>query len=237
MKPIVYYIYLFRVNSTGEIIYVGSTAHMGERINGHRRAFREEKYQMPIHKYMIENGLRLFDDVSICVVECLENVTKEEALKVEETYFYKYRQTLKNFRPAEIRGGEFGARNKPVRCLNDGLSFPSVRLAALHYGIGHSGIMYSLNKGSHMKNGLVFEYVDASMNVPRNMYRVMCVEDNKYFGTYKACAEHYGLSPQQFLGRSRSKDKFTVGSKTFVKCNDHPEREYTQAGGNGEGEA
>ena len=220
MKANQYFIYLFRVKSTGEVIYVGSCIHIAERLNEHRRAFKEPKRVLPIHQYMIDNGLELFRDVEVCIVEYFAETTKEKALEVEADYYYKYRPTLKNCRPAEIRGGEFGTRNKPVICLNDEQSFASVRLAALHYGLNRATLMCHLNKGTILKSGLIFKYAIDSQNVDRKLYRIMCVEDDKYFGTYKACAENYGFTTEMFSARMRDKDTFKIGDKTFVKCND-----------------
>ena len=83
-----YFIYLFRVKKTREVIYVGSTKAIGKRLNEHRRAFREPKHQLPIHIYMKENHLKLFDDVEVCIVEYLSEGTEEQALELEAKYYY-----------------------------------------------------------------------------------------------------------------------------------------------------
>lgn len=216
-----YFIYLFRVKKTGEVIYVGSTRAIGQRLNEHRRGLKESKHELPIHAYMKEHGLKLFDDVEVCIVEYFQNVPKEKALQVEAEYYFKYKDTLKNVRPAEIRSGEFSARNKPVKCLNDGKEFVSIRNAAEYYGINRATIMYHLNHGSRLKSGLIFEYLNPSDNIERNIYVIRCVEDDRYFSTIKSCAEEYGMTPQQIYNRLREKDSFMFCGKHFERCNDY----------------
>ena len=219
-----YFIYLFRVKKTQEIIYVGSCKAIGNRLNEHRRAFRDSKHELPIHSYMKQHGLKLFDDVEVVITEYLSDATKDDALSKEAEYYYKYRDTLQNTRPAEIREGEFSPRNKPVRCMSDNKEFISIRQAADHYNLDRVTIMNHLNKGSILKNGLVFEYVRSADNVERSIYRIKCVEDDLYFSTYQACGKHYGLTPQQIYNRLRNTNTFRHSGKTFEKCNDYRTR-------------
>lgn len=216
-----YFIYLFRVKKTGEIIYVGSTKAIGKRLNEHRRAFREQKHELPIHAYMKENHLKLFDDVEVCIVEYLSEGTKAQILELEAKYYYKYKDTIKNTRPAEIRSGEFSVRNKSVRCLNDGKVFISIRKAAEYYGMNRSTLMYHLNKGTILKSGLIFEYMDQKDIVERNLYKIRCIEDERCFSTLKSCAEAYGMTQQQISNRLRKRDSFMFCGKHFERCNDY----------------
>lgn len=216
-----YFIYLFREKQTGSVIYVGSTRAIGKRLNEHRRAFREPKHELPIHTYMKQNNLKLFDDVEVCIVEFLQGVPKEKALEVEAEYYYRYEKTLKNVRPAENRIGEFSARNKAVRCLNDGKEHLSIRQAAEFYGLNRVTIMNHLNKGSILKNGLVFEYINPADNVKRSVYVIRCIEDNRFFSTLKSCAEEYGMTMQQIYNRLRKHDSFMFCGKHFERCNDY----------------
>ena len=221
-KQTQYFIYLFRVKATQEVIYVGSCRQISERLNEHRRAFREPKHELPIHKYMKKNNLKLFDDVEVAIVEYSNDMTKEEALNLEAQYYHRYKDTLKNTRPAEIRTGIYATRNKPVRCLNDGQVFYSIRKAAEYYGIDRSTIMYHLNKGSRLKNELVFEYVNEDDVVARRkLYVVRCVEDDKYFQFFTHCAAYYGISRSRFEGAARDgKKRWIIEGKTFERCND-----------------
>lgn len=216
-----YFIYLFRVKQTGEVIYVGSTRAIGKRLNEHRRAFRDSKYELPIHFYMKQNGLKLFNDVEVCIVEFLQNVSKQKALEVEAEYYFRYKDTLKNTRPAEIRNGEFSVNSKAVKCLNDGNEFLSIRQAAEHYGLNRATIMNHLNHGSILKSGLVFEYINPTSNIKRSVYVIYCVEDNRYFSTIKSCAEAYGMTSQQIYNRLRKQDSFMFCGKHFERCNDY----------------
>ena len=219
-----YFIYLFRVKKTDEVIYVGSTRAIGARLNEHRRGIKEPKHRLPIHDYMIEQGLELFKDVEVCIVEYFSDVARERVLEVEAEYYYKYKETIKNTRPAEIRGGEFSPRNKPIRCLNDGKEYISIRAASEHYGLNRVTIMQHLNKGSVLKNGLVFEYINSESNIERALYRIRCVEDERYFSTYKSCSQAYGMNIQQIYNRLRNSDSFMFCGKHFERCNDYRKR-------------
>ena len=235
-KNLQYYIYLFRVKKTQEVIYVGSTRNISTRINEHRRAFRELKHELPVHKYMIEKNLKLFTDVEVVIVEYLSGVSKQEALEVEAEYYYRYKDTLKNTRPGEIRSGIYAARNKPVRCLNDGQIFYSIRKAAEYYKITRNALMNHLNKGTRLKSELIFEYVkDDDFVARRNLYVVRCVEDDKYFQFFTHCAAYYGISKWIFEDAARGGAKsWKLNGKTFERCNDYSERKYIQANGNEE---
>ena len=216
-----YFIYLFRVKKTNEVIYVGSTKAIGKRLNEHRRAMCEPKHELPIHTYMKENHLKLYDDVEICLVEFLEDATKEEVLEIESKYYYKHKDTLKNTRPAENREGIYSPVSKPVKCLSDGREFVSIRQAADFYNLNRVTIMSHLNKGVKLKCGLVFEYLNSSDVVERSIYVIRCVEDNRYFTSYKEMGRCYGMTPQQIYNRLRNKDSFMFCGKHFERCNDY----------------
>ena len=222
VKNLCYVIYLFRVKKTQEVIYVGSTRNIGMRLNEHRRAFREPKHELPIHKYMMENNLELFTDVEVAIVEYLSGVTRQAALEVEAEYYHRYKDTLKNTRPAEIRSGIYSVKNKPVRCLNDGQVFYSLRKAAEYYGITRYSLANHLNKGCHLKSELAFEYVREDDVVSRrNLYVVRCIEDDKYFQFFTHCAKYYGISKSRFEDAARDGAKqWKLDGKTFERCND-----------------
>ncbi len=230
-----YFIYLFREKETNTVIYVGSTRQITERLNEHRRAFRDKSHELPIHRYMRNNNLKLFEDVEVSIVAYLENVSKEEALKVEALYFYKYKDTLKNTRPAEVRTDEYSPRSKAVKCINDNKCFVSIRRASEYYGLNRNTIMSHLNKGTVLKNGLVFRYLDSNNKQVATIYRIYCVEDSKYFTTIKSCADFYGVRQNMIYSLLRyNKEECFFNGKHFRRCNDYSERKYTQVSGNGE---
>ena len=176
-------------------------------MNEHRRAFRDPSHELPIHRYMKEQGLKLFDDVEVVIVEFLNNTTREKALEVEAQYYFKYKDTVKNTRPAEIRSGVYSSRNKPVRCVNDGKVFISIRKAADYYGVDRSTVMYNLNKGRKLYNGLLFEYVNEKDVVDRkNMIAIKCLDDGKCFQMVSHCAEYYGIPKWKFYDKARTKE-------------------------------
>lgn len=215
LKASQYFIYLFRIKNTDEIIYVGSTKSFANRFNDHRRSMREEKRRAPIHKYMIDNDLDFGKNVEVVITEFLEDVTKEQALEVEAQYFYKYRNSIKNTRPAEDRSGEFSSRNKAVKCLTDGNVFISVRKASEHYNITRNVLMNHLNKGTKMTNGMLFEYINHE-NVDKKIYIVKCVEDEKEFMTMKGCADFYRLPYSNFTREMKRYGVYKRDGKTFV---------------------
>jgi predicted GIY-YIG superfamily endonuclease len=219
LKANQFFIYLFRIKGTDEVIYVGSTKSFTNRFNDHRRSMRESERRAPIHKYMIENGLDFGKNIEVVITEFLEDTTKEQALKVEAEYFYKYRETLKNTRPAEDREGEFSVRNKAVKCLNDNKVFISVRKAAEHYKISRYMLSNHLNKGSKMLNGMVFEYINHE-NVDKKIYSVKCIEDEKEFATLKGCADFYRLPYSNFTRELKQNGIYKRDGKTFATCND-----------------
>lgn len=231
-----YFVYLFRVKKTQEVIYVGSCKNISKRLNEHRRAFREPKHELPIHKYMMENNLELFTDVEVVIVEYSSNMTKQKAWDLEAEYYHRYKDTLKNTRPAEIRTGIYAPRSKPVRCLNDGRLFCSIRQAAEHYGIVRNSLMKHLNEGVRLRCELLFEYVgENDEEARRKLYVVRCVEDDKYFQFFTNCARYYGIPKSRFEDAARDGAKrWKCGGRTFERCNDYSERKYTQARGNGE---
>ena len=218
-----YYIYLFRVKKTQQVIYVGSTKQIGARLNEHRRGFKDPKHEMPIHTYMKENNLKLFDDVEVVIVEYWSKTTKEHALEVEAEYYYKYKDTVKNTRPAEQRSGIFSSRNKPIKCLNDNKIYASIREASRTYDLDRITIANHLNKGTKLKSGLIFMYLDESQNnLDRKLYVVYCVEDNRYFIHYTDCEKFYGIPHGQLSSKYLRGDKkeCMYQGKTFRKCND-----------------
>ena len=216
-----YCIYLFRVKETRTVIYVGSCKSISRRLNEHRRAFKESKRMLPIHKYMKEEHLELFKDVEVSVVEYLVDSTKEEALKIEAEYYYRYEKTLRNTRPAEIRTGKFATRNRPVKCNSDGKEFISIRQAAEYYGIVRNTLMNHLSKGKKLKSGISFSYINETDTKASSVYKVRCVEDRRFFSTYKGCCECYGMSQHQMITRFKDRNSFMFEGKTFERCNDY----------------
>ncbi len=217
-----YYIYLFREKETGNVIYVGSTMYISNRLNEHRRAFREEKHELPIHTYMKGKNLKLFDDVEVCIVKELPNSTKEEVLKVEAEYYFKYKDTVKNTRPAEIRTGVYSTQSKPVICTNDEKTFVSIREASEFYGLNRVTIMNHLNKGSVLKNGLVFRYLNDSDNKINPTYRIYCETDDKYFSTFKSCSEAYDIPSYTMYNLMKDNViEFDFQGRHFRRCNDY----------------
>lgn len=54
------------------------------------------------------------------------------------------------------------ARQRPIRCANDGLEFPSAIEAGAHYGLNPKLIRQQTHRGQKMRNGLKFEWVPKS---------------------------------------------------------------------------
>ena len=139
----VYYIYLFREKKTGKVIYVGSSARPMQRIKEHiqcaefRKKTRNNNHQK-IYLYLRDNNLELIKDVEIVWVERVED--KEESLRLEAEYFYKYKDTVLNDRPAEDMNGNNNPRRRKIICVNTGEIFGSISECAKFYNKARSTI-------------------------------------------------------------------------------------------------
>lgn len=133
-----YMVYLFREKATGEVIYVGSSARPMPRLKEHRQQLNGSKKPNKIHQYMAEKNLELYQDVTVEFVYNAES--REEMLEVEEEYYFRYIDTIKNERPAENRFGMYNPRKRRVICLNDGNRFKTVSECAKYYGKGRTTI-------------------------------------------------------------------------------------------------
>ena len=138
-----YIVYLFREKTTNSVIYGGSSARPIVRLKEHRQQLLGTKKQARIHRYMSEHNLKLYDDVSVEFVK--ECTNKEDMLKAEEIYYFKYIDTVLNERPGEDRNGSYNPRRRKVRCLNDGREFSTVSECALFYNKGRTTVSNVLN--------------------------------------------------------------------------------------------
>lgn len=133
-----YLVYLFREKSNNNVIYVGSSSRPAARLKEHNHQLIGIKNPNNIHKYMLNKGLKLYKDVSVEWIDCADS--KEEMLALEEKYYYRYLETIKNERPAEDRKGYYNPRKRKVKCLNDGNTFKTVTECAKYYGKGRTTI-------------------------------------------------------------------------------------------------
>ena len=131
-----YLVYLFREKSTGNVIYVGSSARPAERMKEHMRSLRGEANQTQIHKYILDKGLELYRDIE--VVWCDYGKDKDEMIELEEKYYYKYEPTLHNDRPGENRYGWYNPKRRAVRCITDRKVYRTISECARHYGKGRT---------------------------------------------------------------------------------------------------
>lgn len=138
-----YIVYLFKEKLTNKIIYVGSTSRPIVRLKEHKQALNGIKNRQKIHTYMINNNLKLYDDVIVEFVKECEN--KQEMLNEEEKLFYKYKDTLLNERPAENRKGQYNSTAKKVKCITDGNVFKSILQCSKFYHKSRSTISDCLN--------------------------------------------------------------------------------------------
>jgi predicted GIY-YIG superfamily endonuclease len=158
-----YVVYLFKEKRTENIIYVGSSARPAERLKEHQQALDGKKPQSLVHKYMNENNLKLYRDVE--VIFCDNGKDKDEMIKLEEEYYYKYLSpNLKNERAGENRHGWYNPKRRSVRCLNDNHEFKTVLECSYFYGIRRQNIHKVLSglQNCTYKNGIAykFEYVE-----------------------------------------------------------------------------
>ena len=161
-----YLVYLFKEKRTDKVIYVGSSARPAERMKEHIQVINgNRESDLPIYTYIRENRLRLYKDIEVIWVDSAEN--KEEMHKLEEQYYYKYIDTIKNERPAEIRKGVYNPRRRKVKCLNDGKIFATVSECASYYGKGRTTISNVLIKEKEYtwinNEKYYFEYVNETV--------------------------------------------------------------------------
>ena len=133
MEGVMYIVYLFKEKSTDKVIYVGSSARPAERMKEHNLVIKGSKHSnQRIYDYIRDHGLKLYKDIEVVWVDCADS--REEMYDLEATYYFKYKDTVMNDRPAEIRFGKYNPRTRKVRCLNDGRVFSTVTECARAYG-------------------------------------------------------------------------------------------------------
>lgn len=139
-----YLVYLFKEKESGKIIYVGSSSRPSARMKEHHHQLNGMKKPSNIHKYMNEKGYKFYKDVEVIWVDSAEN--REEMLKKEEEYFYKFIDSVKNERPAENMSGKYNPRRRKVKCLNNGKVFDTISECAKYYNKGRTTICRVLTK-------------------------------------------------------------------------------------------
>jgi predicted GIY-YIG superfamily endonuclease len=160
-----YVVYLFREKKTGHIIYVGSSARPAERLKEHQQALDGKKKQALIHRYMLQNNLKLYRDIE--VIFCDSGKDKQEMIKLEEQYYYKYfSSALKNERAGENKHGWYNPKRRPVRCLNDNKEFKTVLECSRFYNIRRQSIhdVLSNRQKCTYKNGIPYKFEYAILN-------------------------------------------------------------------------
>lgn len=139
-----YLVYLLKEKSTDKVIYVGSSARPAARMKEHRQALQLRKpNNAKLYDYMRERNLQFYKDVAVVWIDVGDD--KESMLKLEEQYYYKYRDTVLNDRPAEDRNGAFNPKRRQVICLTDGITFKTVSECARHYGVARTTLSGWLN--------------------------------------------------------------------------------------------
>lgn len=219
MKKNQYYIYLFRVNKTNEVIYVGMTSSIGPRINEHRRGLRDELRRSPVHRYMISEGLDLFRDVTVELVDFIPSGSREEAYELEALYFDRYKETLRNFRRANDRTESNSTHSVVIINEDTGEEFPSIRKASEHYGLCRAGLAKSLREGTRYK-GFKFKCSEPRERIGVGSKKVTCVETGQTFKSIKSCAEHFGFSHTTMTAHLAKSSEYRRCGLTFVTCND-----------------
>lgn len=160
MENKIYFVYLFRVKESQKIIYVGSTARPITRFKEHLEALEgKRKNNQKIYDYMNRNNYKLYSDVEIVLCERVKS--REEMYKKEAEYYFKYKDTILNDRPAENINGDYNPKRKKVKCLNDGNIFQSISSCAKYYKKGRTTITRALNNYKDNRGiNVNYTYVD-----------------------------------------------------------------------------
>jgi len=162
-----YLVYLFKEKKSGNIIYVGSSSRPSARMKEHCAALRGDKPQQKIHQYMNKNNLEFYKDVD--VIWCDVANDKNDMLKLEETYYFKYLDLgfLLNDRPGEDRSGNNNPKRRGVINKSDGKLFKTISEASKIYGIPRTTLSGYLNgrRKQPTINGICqdFEYVTTNV--------------------------------------------------------------------------
>lgn len=158
-----YLVYLLKEKGTQNIIYVGSSSRPTERMKEHNQIINGKRQSnMKLYKYIKSKGLKLYKDIEVIWVDIAE--TKEQMHDLEEKYYYKYKDTIKNDRPAECRSGKYNPKRRKVKCINDNRIFATVTECANYYNKGRTTISnvligekeYTIINGEKYK----FEYIN-----------------------------------------------------------------------------
>lgn len=158
MQSLIYYIYLFVEKKTDKVIYVGSTRHIGGRINDHRRGQRDKTREQPIHEYLNKNNLTLIKDVAITIVDMTD--TRESALKLESKYFEKYKSTIVNIWKAEKMSGEYSPIRQPLKKKGTDIYYESQRDAGRKLGVSRYQIQKMIERGELVKIKFANSYIN-----------------------------------------------------------------------------
>jgi len=153
-----YLIYLFKEKSNNTVFYVGSSARPSARMKEHLLCLNGSKQNnQKVYSYMKERNLQFYKDVEVIWVDCAES--RQEMYNLEAQYYYKYKETLTNDRPAENRNGQFNPKRRKVRCKSENKTFNSLIECAKHYNIPRTTLTGWLNK-PHSKHWTCdFEYI------------------------------------------------------------------------------
>lgn len=155
-----YLVYLLREKQTGKVIYVGSSARPAARMKEHVHSLNGKKKlseHFPLYDYMREHSLRFYKDVVVEWVDVAKD--KPSMLALEEQYYYQYKDTVLNDRPAEDRTGEFNPKRRIVKCLTDGKEFETVSACAEYYGYARTTLSCILHGKRRNKLGRKFLFM------------------------------------------------------------------------------
>lgn len=206
-----YYIYLLKEKVTRKVLYVGCTIHPMRRLSEHKDAIVNNS--APLYEYIRSNGFELFTDIEFHLVDKTTTLDTEEAELLEQKYTKEHKDTVLNVYMGNKRHNQFSNKNKRIRCVTDGKTYPSVKKVLESYE-GVTNIYSHLKRGTRLKNGLVFEYVDDS-NITEHVWAIQCLNDGVKFSSIKLCAEHYGISADILYHGDKSGKPFVISKNNI----------------------
>lgn len=199
--------------------YIGQTIYsVAHRWSQHKHAAIVSNSGTYFHKAIRKYGTDCWDLSVLEIVSSKELLSKSELfwiLKTKKTQSVYNLTSETNVSSRKWTEEEKKNRHKPckpseIKCLDTGVVFGSIRIAAKTMGLKETSISSVLNGRKNSIKGYVFEYLDANKKAraeeikekrhknakDRNVFGLKIIDNNtgSVFSSIKQAAKFYGLS-------------------------------------------